>query len=313
MKEIKSELVRLLPACFLIVDARSTRFEIVEATDAYLAAVKRSREIIGRPIFEVFPHSEENRNEGLRQLKASFEKIIATKESHEWDIQRYDTSPGDGQPFEVRFWQPSNVPALGKQGKVNYIIHSVVDVAIQTILRNRLRSKDKKMKQQIADAISAIQEIERMEIGRDLHDNINQLLITSRLYLGRAINKTPVSVSFAETAYELLENAIEEVKNISTALSSSSFQKESLVSSLEHLIASIASDGSHNVEKYFALPDESLIEAKVKVGVFRIVQEQFSNIIKHADARQVIIRLSFSENLLHLMIQDDGKGFRPEE
>lgn len=104
MKEINSELFRLLPGCFLIVNARDGIFEIVEATNAYLSAVGRGREIIGRPLFEVFPDSRENRNEGVKKLKASFEKVIRTKQSDEWDVQRYDTNPGDNQPFEIRYW-----------------------------------------------------------------------------------------------------------------------------------------------------------------------------------------------------------------
>jgi signal transduction histidine kinase len=313
MKKIKTEIFRLLPGCFLIVDARDNEFRIMEATDAYLSAVKRGREIIGRPLFEVFPDSLENQNEGLKKLKASFEKVIQTKQNDEWDIQRYDTNPGEGQPFEIRYWQPSNIPIPDKQGNVKYIIHCVVDVTKQTVLWKKLRLKDEKVQQQIADAISSTQEIERMEIGRDLHDNINQLLITSRLYLGRALSKTPPSLSFTEAAYDLIEKAIEEIKNVSIALSSTSLEEENLISSLEELIGQVINDGSIRVEKDFALPDESLIEAKVKVTIFRIVQEQISNIIKHAEAKKIFLQLGFADNHLQLLIRDDGKGFAPAE
>lgn len=308
---MENEIFRLLPACFLIIDAGNPDFRILEATEAYHTAVNRGREIIGRPLFQVFPDSAENRNEGLKKLKASFEKVIQTKQSDEWDIQRYDTNPGDDKPFEIRYWQPSNIPVLDRQGSVKYIIHSVVDVTKQTVLWKKLRLKDEKVQQQIADAISTTQEIERMEIGRDLHDNINQLLITSRLFLGRALSKTPVSLSFAEAAYELIEKAIEEIRNVSTALSSASVEEENLISSLEDLIAQVINDGSITIEKDFVLPDESLIEAKVKVAIFRIVQEQFSNIIKHAEAKKIFIGLNFSNNNLQLLIRDDGKGFSP--
>ncbi|HEY6955118.1 MAG TPA: ATP-binding protein [Flavisolibacter sp.] len=313
MKELSSEIFRLLPGCFLVVDARDTCYRIVEATDAYLAVARRGREIIGRPLFDVFPDSVENRNEGVVKLRASFEKVVETKQSDEWDVQRYDTNAGDDQPFEPRFWQPSNIPILGKEGNVEYIIHSVVDVTSETSLLRKLRSKDKRVQQQIADAISTTQEIERMEIGRDLHDNINQLLITSRLYLGKALTKAPVSASLVKGAYELIEKAIEEIRNVSTALSSASQDEENLIASLEDLVAQVVNDGSITVEKAFELPDESLIEAKVKVAIFRIIQEQFTNILKHADAKKIVVRLAFSDNHLRLFISDDGKGFQMNE
>lgn len=313
MNEIKNEIFRLLPGCFLIVDANDSSFCIKEATNAYLAAVRRERDIIGRPLFEVFPDSPENRNEGVKNLRASFERVIKTKQSDEWEVQRYDTRPADDQPFGIKYWRLSNIPVINPEGNVSSIIHCVVDVTDPTILRKKLSLKDEKLQQQIADAISTTQEIERMEIGRDLHDNINQLLITSRLYLGRALNESPLSLSFAGAAYELIEKAIEEVKNVSTALSSTSFEEENLISSLEELVAQLVQDGSLTVEKDFALPDESLIAAKVKVAIFRIIQEQFSNIIKHAEAKKITLRLGFSENSLQLLIRDDGKGFEPAE
>lgn len=313
MKEIKNEIFSLLPGCFLIVDVSKPGYTILEATDAYLNAVKRGREIIGRPLFEVFPDSADNQNKGLKKLKASFKKVVQTKQSDQWDVQRYDTTAGDGQPFEIRYWQPSNIPVMDGHGNVQYIIHCVVDVTKQTVLWSRLRLKDEKVQQQIADAISTTQEIERMEIGRDLHDNINQLLITSRLYLGRALNKTPFSLSFAEAAYDLIEKAIEEIKNVSTALSSTTFKEENLMSSLEELIAQVINHDSIVVEKNIELPDESLIESKVKIAIFRIVQEQISNIIKHAEAKKIFIRLGFANNKLQLLIRDDGKGFLPAE
>jgi signal transduction histidine kinase len=312
MTVIEKKLFRVLPGCFLIVDASDQEFRILEATDAYLLVANKGREIIGKPLFQIFPDSSDNQNQGSKKLKASFEKIIATRQRDEWEVQRYDISIAEGQPFEVRYWRPSNIPVTGEDGEVQYIIHCVEDVTRQTILGQKLRATDERVQQQITDAISTTQELERMEIGRDLHDNINQLLLTSKLYLGRALQSTPVSIPFAEASYELITKAIEEIKKVSAALSETSFEEENLIASLEALIKQVMNDGSIAVEKNFVLPDESLIEGKVKATIFRIVQEQFSNIVKHADAKKVIIHLGFADNHLQLLIRDDGKGFIPE-
>jgi signal transduction histidine kinase len=57
------------------------------------------------------------------------------------------------------------------------------------------------------------------------------------------------------------------------------------------------------------LPNENTLSEKLKVTIFRIVQEQLNNIFKHAKASNIIISLKQEEELLQLSIQDDGVGF----
>ena len=135
------------------------------------------------------------------------------------------------------------------------------------------------VQQQIADAVRTTQEMERMEISRELHDNVNQLLITARLYFGRSLEKEPVDKNMAQAGFQLLEKAISEVKNISYALANTSFGEENLVQALEALLQQVMGHGRINIQKEIALPDESLIEAKTKLSILRIVQEQVANVL----------------------------------
>lgn len=307
---IEKKVFESLPGCFLIVDPMSD-YRIVEATEAYLRVTGKDRGIIGKPIFNVFPDNPENNNgDGLRRLKASFRKVLDTCKPDVMNIQRYDIQSDDTSSFELRYWKPVNIPVLNNQQGIKYIIHCVEDVTRQTILLQRLKQREANTQQQIADAVSTTQELERMEIGRELHDNINQLLITTKLYLGRALSKTPVDMAMAEAAYGLIEKAIEEVKSISEALFTTTPQEEDLMMALEGLISQVMSSGSINVHKEIELPKEVLIESKVKVAIFRIVQEQLTNVLKHAEAKNLYINLNFVNNTLSLGIRDDGKGFQ---
>jgi signal transduction histidine kinase len=54
---------------------------------------------------------------------------------------------------------------------------------------------------------------------------------------------------------------------------------------------------------------EGEIPPEVKITLYRIAQEAFNNISKHANAHQVLLKLSFSENIVVLMVADDGLGF----
>jgi two-component system sensor histidine kinase UhpB len=55
------------------------------------------------------------------------------------------------------------------------------------------------------------------------------------------------------------------------------------------------------------------IKSEDKIAVYRIIQEQLNNIIRHANARKVLVELSVKSNEIDLTIEDDGKGFDPKK
>lgn len=301
-----------LPACCIVLEAKPG-FPIRYATEAYLRITEKGLEIIGTPVFDVFSENPDDPDgTGVQNLRTSFNRVLQTGAVDVMNIQRYDTRSHASASFETRYWKPMNIPVV-EEGRVKYIIHCVEDVTRQTVLRHRLKVREENTQQQIANAITTTQELERMEIGRELHDNINQLLITARLCLGRAIGKTPIDLALSEAAYGFIDKAIEEIKGISEALLTTSLQEEDLLTSLDVLISQVVAYGSINVKKEVRLPDDVLIIPKVKVAIYRIVQEQLSNIIKHAEAENLYINLSFHKGLLTLTIKDDGKGFELTE
>ncbi len=103
---------------------------IVAASDAYLAATLTKRDdIIGRSLFEVFPDNPDDpKADGVRNLKASLDRVLRGRVSDAMEIQKYDIRRPDGGGFEVRYWSPVNSPVLAGDKKVSYIIHRVEDV-----------------------------------------------------------------------------------------------------------------------------------------------------------------------------------------
>jgi PAS domain S-box-containing protein len=102
---------------------------ILAVDEAYLAATMTSREgIVGRPLFEAFPDDPTDAGAtGVRNLRASLERALATKHPDRMPVQRYPIRRPDGS-FEVRYWSPLNTPVLGDRGEVRYLIHWVEDV-----------------------------------------------------------------------------------------------------------------------------------------------------------------------------------------
>jgi len=310
-KQWSGAVFRALPACALLLDVDED-FHILEATDAYLRITGKDRDIIGRPLFEAFPPNPgASEADGRKPLQASLLTVLHTRMPDSMGKQRYDTQQAPGGPFEQHYWKPVNTPVTDGEGGVVAIIHSVENITRQVEMGQAMRQRDHQMQKQIADAISTTQELERMEIGRELHDHINQLLVTARLYLGRAIDKTPADLTMAGAGLELLENAMAAIRSLSAALLEQSSGEENLMTALERLFSETVRYGDLNIRKDIAIPEEALIEGKVKSAVFRIIQEQYANVIRHAEAKNLYVHLSFEKGVLHLVIRDDGKGFEP--
>ena len=107
-------------------------FTIIAVSDAYLRATMTERDrILGKNIFKVFPDNPDDPNAtGVRQLGASLESVLQTKQADTMAVQKYDIRRPDseGGGFEERYWSPVNSPVMDSQGGVLYIIHRVEDV-----------------------------------------------------------------------------------------------------------------------------------------------------------------------------------------
>lgn len=130
--------IKSLPGNFLVLLPDAPVFTIVEVSDEYNKATLTNRSnIIGAGIFEIFPDDPQDMNaDGVKNLSRSFETVLSTGESHEMPVQRYPIlEPGSGA-FVEKFWAPVNKPVI-VDGRIVYIIHSVIDVTESRVLRSR--------------------------------------------------------------------------------------------------------------------------------------------------------------------------------
>ncbi|WP_239158948.1 ATP-binding protein [Winogradskya humida] len=116
------------PGLYLVLDPQ---LRLRAVTDAYLNATMTVREeVIGRHLFDVFPDNPDDPDAtGTANLRASLERVIASRMPDTMAVQQYDVERSDGSGFETRFWSPRNNPVLGPDGQVRYIIHQVEDVS----------------------------------------------------------------------------------------------------------------------------------------------------------------------------------------
>ncbi len=117
------------PDVLLVLRPDAPRFTMVGATRARLEVTHTTYEqILGRGVFEVFPDDPADPEaSGTRKLRASLERVLATRAADTMAVQKYDIAGPDGR-FVTRYWSPKNIPLLAASGEVEYILHRVEDV-----------------------------------------------------------------------------------------------------------------------------------------------------------------------------------------
>jgi two-component system sensor histidine kinase UhpB len=173
------------------------------------------------------------------------------------------------------------------------------DAARQVILQQKL----------IAETSIQVQEREREEIGKELHDNINQVLAVANLYLQHAIIKDNLQSEPLQKSHENIQLAIEGIRKLSRTLVAPSLGDITLLKAIENLIELIELTKSLHLELSVGNFHEDTLDKDIKLMIYRIVQEQVNNILKHSRAKNVFIQLSLTAENLVLVVKDDGIGF----
>lgn len=187
------------------------------------------------------------------------------------------------------------------------VVGAMEDISERKKLEEELVLKERSRQKQIAQAAVNAQEKERADVGKELHDNISQMLTSTKLFLDIQRNKTPDEL--IDRSIKNINTIITEIRNISRSLVPSSIEDLGLIASLNDLLDNIRITNIINVEFYPDADVETLINANYKLTLYRIVQEQINNIVRHASATQAQIELFHEDGYIELVITDDGQGF----
>jgi signal transduction histidine kinase len=199
--------------------------------------------------------------------------------------------------------------------KINRALQESSDRREKLEVKRRLVKERARYQKMLGKATVQGQEKERAEIGKELHDNINQILSTTKLYLELAKNDNNQRLNLISRSAGNIHNAIHEIRNISRSLVPSSIGDLGLQDSVADLVSSVRMTKAIHVEFYPQGDIDTRLTAKTKLTLFRIIQEQVNNVLKHSGARNLIIELILTEagRTIELDITDDGKGFNPEK
>lgn len=202
--------------------------------------------------------------------------------------------------------------SYNSNNKSKVIVAVIRDTTERNRLQEELHNEKLNRQQLIMKQVIQAQERERTIIGGELHDNICQILTTIKIYLSLVIKNNERGKEFLPKSMDFLDMAILEIRNLSHTLSSPTLGKKSLVVSINDLVTDIGTHSGMNMHfNHSSNVDEISIEQKL--AIFRIVQEQVNNILKHAAASEVFITLEKENAAAKLSIKDNGKGFDPNE
>lgn len=156
----------------------------------------------------------------------------------------------------------------------------------------------------------AAQEKERNSIGQELHDNVNQLLVATKMVLSSMIERTGGDDELLRLCSKNIFNAIEENRKIAGVLVSPDLETETLAGQLKKLSESMLTIIGLQAHIDTGFFNEGLLSAQQKLALYRISQEQCTNIVKHAFAKNVFIILQTAGAMLKMIIADDGRGIK---
>ena len=200
-----------------------------------------------------------------------------------------------------------------KEGEATRLIGATQDITEKKAAEERLAGERRIRQNEITDAVITALEQEKESLGKELHDNINQILATTKLYIEYALTNDTMRTELLTTAKGLVESAVGEIRNLSKSLLPPSLGEVGLVMALDELVESMRPVNNFKISTDLGSINEKKLSEQLKLTVFRIIQEQLTNISKHADAKNVSISLKMTKAGLSVIIKDDGKGFDIDE
>jgi two-component system, NarL family, sensor histidine kinase UhpB len=189
----------------------------------------------------------------------------------------------------------------------------IKDITEQLRLSAALEESRIQQHKAVTEATIKGQEKEREQLGVELHDNINQILATAKLYLDFSMSSMPVKKDVLLKSKEFIVLAADEIRKLSHALLPPSLEEFGLVTALNELMTPLSVTAGLLIENDWNDFREQELKKDQKLTIYRIVQEQLNNITKHAGAKSVFASLRSTEEGVELVIRDDGKGFDPAE
>lgn len=183
------------------------------------------------------------------------------------------------------------------------IAHQQLEITNQQLCQYALRIEDQATLQ------------ERNRIAREIHDGLGHTLAAQTIQINNTLlfweSNNDKALAFLKQAKQLGAEALLEIRRSLSVLRSNPLQGQSLKSAIEKLLTDFQQ--TTGIEPSCKIDVPHTLPTEVNTALYRIVQESLTNICKHAQATSVTVGLLAYAGMIHLSIEDDGKGFNPTQ
>jgi signal transduction histidine kinase len=196
-------------------------------------------------------------------------------------------------------------PVKDSEGKVVAVIEMVEDITE--------RKRTEKYIQNLSHQLLKAHEDERQMIARELHDSVAQDLSSLKIAMGMLFDADssfqPDMIKKLCELSKILDRCISTVRNLSYDLRPPGLRELGLFRTLSTYCEDFEKNTGIEVEFRSAGMKKASMDPLTEINIYRLVQEGLNNVRKHADAKQVIIKLVGAHTDIILRIEDNGRGF----
>ena len=202
-------------------------------------------------------------------------------------------------------------PIKDANGHVTKYFAIATDITERYRLEEERLQKEIEQQKEITRVTLQAREAERNELGRELHDNINQILATVKLQLSHCLANYKTGKPVIANSLKNIQEAMGEVRSLSHKMVMPRFSESCLKEKLQGLIANYTY--KQTIELIAKEWDDKGMPPAIKEAFFRIAQEQLSNIEKHARANKVVVHIKNDPGTVAMSIEDNGIGFNTRQ
>lgn len=326
-------LSRLANLLRIIIETKMTEDKTRIINDRYILAVRATSEAVwdwditanilygGEEFYRLFGYKSNYKinasnfwdkhihGDDRERVSNGIREFIAARSPDVW-MEEYRLKRSDGNYAVV---VNKGCLVAEKKNKILRMIGSIADVTEKRHLEKKYIKQEVDKQKLMAMAVVNAQENERAKIGRELHDSVNQVLSTAKLFLEVAKTNSKDRMSLIGKSADQIRDAINEIRQISQSLVPPIISDLGLTESIKDLVENIAVTKTLKVDYHNIGDIENSMSDNQKLMFFRIIQEQVNNVLKHAGATHLLIQLMVNDTEIELKITDDGKGFDPDQ
>lgn len=182
----------------------------------------------------------------------------------------------------------------------------------EQINQQKIKELESTLHLQTMESMITGQEDERERIAKDLHDSLGGLLSTIKLRFDKLESDSKHNGENNEfnKVHELIDIACSEVRNIAHDLKPGALEELGLIEAVSDLLnRNNREKGPEIIFQHYGFDFGKNIDSSAALQIYRIIQELINNSIKHANAQEILVQLSLSDDILEIIVEDDGHGY----